>query len=228
MSAEAGCGVEVQSLSKTLGGVPVLRDLNLRVTPGDLALVWGPSGCGKSTLLHILAGFLSADTGRVEVHGQAINDLDAPGLARLRREDVAVMTQDFHLLKELTAVRNAALPLLLAGRSASVALAEAEAVLESLGLSSQRNARTANLSRGQRQRVALARALVLPRPVLLLDEPTSSLDATSRDQVIELLAGIAQSRGATVLVTSHDRALGRVAQSQFELREGALTNQVAT
>ena len=76
--------------------------------------------------------------------------------------------------------------------------------------------------------MALARALVLPRPVLLLDEPTSSLDTTSRDQVIELLAGIAQSRGATVLVTSHDRALGQVAQSQFELREGALTNQAAT
>ena len=194
----------------------------MRVTPGELALVRGPSGCGKSTLIHILAGFLAADAGQVAVHGQPVGDLDASGLARLRRQDLAVMTQDFHLLKELTALRNTALPLLLAGRVAAEALDEAEAVLESLDLGSQRDARTANLSRGQRQRVALARALVLPRPVLLLDEPTSSLDVTSRDRVIDLLADVAGTRGASVVVTSHDKALGRVTKSQYELHAGAL------
>jgi ABC-type lipoprotein export system ATPase subunit len=116
------------------------------------------------------------------------------------------MTQDFHLLSKLSAERNAALAPLLAGKSAAEALQAAHALLDRLGLEEHHKAPASRLSRGQRQRVALARALAFPRPLLLLDEPTSSLDLASRENVLALIRERGQS-GCAVLIATHDETL---------------------
>ncbi len=192
--------------------IRVLRDdravvdgVNLQLLPGEIVVVRGESGCGKTTLIHALCGLLPLATGTVSAMGQAV----IPGKAhRLRRETLALMTQDLHLLGALDAVRNTAIPLLLAGHSPAHAMTHAREILAKLGLDADSAPQTNRLSRGQRQRVALGRVLVHPRPILLLDEPTSSLDPNTRDAVVELLSDRA-AEGASVLITSHDETLSR-------------------
>ncbi|MEE2752015.1 MAG: ABC transporter ATP-binding protein, partial [Myxococcota bacterium] len=199
----------------------VVDGIDLQVLPGEFIVVRGESGCGKTTLIHALSGLLSLASGSVSAMGEAV----VPATAhRLRREVLALMTQDLHLLGALDPIRNAALPLLLAGIPAEKAKAQAAQLLSTLGLDVDNAPRTSRLSRGQRQRVALARALVHPRPILLLDEPTSSLDPSTRDAVLDILTHRAQE-GASVLVTSHDETLSQHANRTLLFSNGRVEPQ---
>jgi len=205
-------------LSLTRGSQQVLAGLEISLAPGTLTVLSGPSGCGKTTLLHALCGLLPVESGQVTVLGTA---LDLDNATELRRTTLGLLTQDLHLLGALDPVRNAALPLLLAGISPADACDRARTLLKDLGLDPDTAPTTERLSRGQRQRVALARALVHPRPILLLDEPTSSVDPDTRDAILRRLNDLTAG-GTAILLTTHDTGLAPQASRTLHFSNGTL------
>jgi predicted ABC-type transport system involved in lysophospholipase L1 biosynthesis ATPase subunit len=178
--------------------------LSLRLGAGDAVAVVGRSGCGKSTLLHLLAGLDRPDAGRVLVDGRDWATLAPEARARWRGEAVGFVFQLHHLLPELSAEENVALPLLLAGTPDGPARAAARELLGRVGLVRQAGSLPRVLSGGERQRVAIARAVVRRPRLLLCDEPTGSLDAAHAAEVLELLLGAARERAGALLLVTHD------------------------
>ena len=184
--------------------VEIFRGVSLDLAPGDLVAVTGPSGCGKSTLHHLLAGLEDPDAGSIEVSGTGWAGLSAEKRALLRGKAIGFVFQFHHLLPELTAEENAALPLFLAGTSEGEARAAAREVLGRVGLATRAEAFPRTLSGGERQRVAIARAVVRRPRILLCDEPTGSLDAAHAASVFALLVEVARERAGAAVVVTHD------------------------
>ncbi len=200
--------VVVQALGKGFGTgearVEVFRGVDLTVGPGDLVAVVGPSGCGKSTLLHLMAGLDRPDAGAVRLLGREWEGLSPAARAALRGEAIGFVFQFHHLLPELTAAENVALPLLLAGRPQGEARQEALVCLARVDLAAKADALPRTLSGGERQRVAIARAVVRRPRLLLCDEPTGSLDAAHAAAVFDLLTGVARERAGAAVIVTHD------------------------
>lgn len=195
--------LELHTLSKTWQARTLLRDVSLRVAPGETVAVLGPSGSGKSTLLKIVAGLEPLDAGRVVFDGQDITVLPP------ERRRFALMFQDFALFPHLDVQDNVAFGLVEQGVRKALARVHACTMLERFGLRDFARARVTQLSGGEQQRVALARALITRPRVLLLDEPFSALDAEMRLQLREeFRQRIAEFHMATLLVT-HDEAEAR-------------------
>jgi ABC-type nitrate/sulfonate/bicarbonate transport system ATPase subunit len=188
--------IELATVSHSFGDLEVLDHLDLRVAAGELVGVVGPSGCGKSTLLELLAGLLEPTAGEVRVGGRA------EAAERLAR--CAYMPQRDLLLPWLAAIDNAALAPRNRGASRADARAQAAPLFERFGLAGFELARPAELSGGMRQRVAFLRTLLAGKPVMLLDEPFASLDAISRGEMQEWLAGAIAEAGGTAVLVSHD------------------------
>jgi predicted ABC-type transport system involved in lysophospholipase L1 biosynthesis ATPase subunit len=200
--------LSAESLAKGFGEgearVELFSGLSLELGAGEAAAIVGPSGCGKSTLLHLLAGLDSPDAGRVLVDGCDWTTLAPEPRAKWRGEAVGFVFQLHHLLPELTAEENVALPLLLAGSPEGAARAAARELLSRVGLARQAGVFPRVLSGGERQRVAIARAVVRSPRLLLCDEPTGSLDAAHAADVLELLLGAARERAGALLLVTHD------------------------
>ncbi|HQR45017.1 MAG TPA: ABC transporter ATP-binding protein [Thermoanaerobaculia bacterium] len=200
--------LSARGLAKGFGAgearVEIFRDVSLDIRPGDFLAVTGPSGCGKSTLLHLFAGLEEPDAGTVEVAGQALRGLTAERRATLRGEAIGFVFQFHHLLPELSAEENVALPLFLAGEPEAAARAAAREVLDRVGLRARSAALPRTLSGGERQRVAIARAVVRRPRLLLCDEPTGSLDAAHARSVFDLLSEVARERAGAAVVVTHD------------------------
>jgi lipoprotein-releasing system ATP-binding protein len=197
-----------EDLAKGFGAkearVEVFRGVSLAVFPGDLLAITGPSGCGKSTLLHLFAGLDAPDAGRVVLDGCDWATLAPNACAAVRGAAIGFVFQFHHLLPELTAEENVALPLFLAGRPEEEGRREAREVLARVGLANRGAALPRTLSGGERQRVAIARAVVRRPRLLLCDEPTGSLDAAHAARVFELLAEVAKERAGAAIVVTHD------------------------
>lgn len=206
--------------------VHALRDVSLRIEDGDYVAVMGPSGSGKSTLLNILGLLDRPDAGRYRLDGIETRDLDEEGRARLRREHIGFVFQAFHLISRLTAFENVELPLTLAGMAPAERRTRVDAMLEALGLSDRADHRSNQLSGGQRQRVAIARAAVTEPSLILADEPTGNLDRASGEEVMETLESLNQ-KGLTLMVVTHDQALGARAQRLIRMDDGAVLNDSA-
>ncbi len=181
-----------------------LRGVDLEVKAGQLTLLAGPSGCGKTTLISIIAGLLDPTDGEAVVLGRNLGQLSNGRLVRFRQQHIGFVFQQYNLLPALTAVENAAIPLIIAGQPRRRALAAAEAVLDSVGLGDRLHGLPAELSGGQQQRVAIARALVHQPRLLVCDEPTAALDAASGQTVMELMRHVAVQPGRAVIVVTHD------------------------
>jgi putative ABC transport system ATP-binding protein len=208
-------------------GPPALDGVDLTVAAGEAVAVMGPSGSGKSTLLNLVAGLDRPSAGHVEVAGTDLRGLSETALARFRRSQIGIVFQFFHLLDELTARENIVVPAQLLGTPRRKALARADELLDSLGLSTKADAYPARLSGGERQRVALARALVNRPPLLLADEPTGAVDARAGTQVADLFRDL-QRGGQTVLLVTHDAGLARRCATRIvEVRDGRLTGAEA-
>jgi lipoprotein-releasing system ATP-binding protein len=184
--------------------VEIFHDVALEVSPGDVLAITGPSGCGKSTLLHLFAGLEEPDAGSVEISGSAWAGLSPERRASLRGETIGFVFQFHHLLPELTAEENVALPLFLAGAPETDGRATAREALSRVGLSARAGALPRTLSGGERQRVAIARAVVRRPRLLLCDEPTGSLDASHAASVFSLLLEVAKERAGAAVVVTHD------------------------
>jgi putative ABC transport system ATP-binding protein len=201
----------------------VLRGVTLDLHPGELVLVRGASGSGKTTLLGVLGGMLLPTSGEVWLGGEPISRLRDHQRAEIRRRKVGYLFQDFGLIEGMSVLDNVLLPLVPPGQAGDEAVSRVHETLARLGLASLARSNVAALSSGERQRVSLARARVVEPPVLLLDEPTSHLDASLAGELMNDLEA-ARREGTAVLIASHDPRITddpRITR-RFELKEGVL------
>lgn len=214
--------VKVEDVHLELGSGParvhVLRGLSLNIGAGEAVGIVGPSGSGKSTLLMVMAGLERPDSGRVVVAGQELGALDEDALARFRGENVGIVFQSFHLIQNMTALENVAVPLELAGGEDAFARAEAE--LEQVGLAGRMTHYPAEMSGGEQQRVALARALVVEPAILFADEPTGNLDANTGHQIIDLMFALQAERGTTLVLVTHDHGVAERCGRTITITDG--------
>lgn len=208
------------------GELTILDNIELVVKKGEMLAIVGPSGAGKTTLLHMLGGLDLPSRGRVLINDRDIAALNDRDRSRLRNAELGFVYQFHHLLAEFSAVENAAMPLLVAGRKRREAMAEAASLLERVGLGSRLSHRPAQLSGGERQRVAIARALVNRPACVLLDEPTGNLDGDTAESVHALLAELNRESATSFLIVTHDLQLAQRMDRILELRAGQLTQKV--
>jgi putative ABC transport system ATP-binding protein len=192
-------------LDGAAGPVEILRGVSLAIASGETVALVGPSGSGKSSLMMIVAGIERPSAGRIVVAGQDLAGLDESGLARLRRRQIGIVFQSFHLLPTMTARENVAIPLELAGHRD--AFARAEAALRRVGLGHRLGHYPGQLSGGEQQRVAIARAFVAGPALLLADEPTGNLDRATGEAVNDYLFDEHRRLDSALLLNTHDSAL---------------------
>ncbi|MDP2085338.1 MAG: ATP-binding cassette domain-containing protein, partial [Gemmobacter sp.] len=188
-------------LDGNAGPVEILRGITLSVKAGETLGLVGPSGSGKSSLLMLMGGLERATGGQVQALGQDLTAMDEDELARFRRGNMGVVFQSFHLIPTMTALENVAVPLELAG--AGDAFARAEAELRGVGLGARLDHYPSQMSGGEQQRVALARAAVTRPRILLADEPTGNLDGVNGAAIMDLLFGLRDRHGATLVLVTH-------------------------
>ena len=222
--------LELRGVSKVYGEGPAevqaLRDVDLSVDSGVLVAVMGPSGSGKSTLLTIAGSLEEPTSGQVLVEGAMLSAMSRNDKARLRRQSVGYVFQDFNLLPGLTAAENVSLPLELDGLSARKARSVGLKALDELGLGDRASRFPDQLSGGERQRVAIARAVVGDRRLLLADEPSGALDSANGDAVMRLLLA-ACHRGVAAVVVTHDAQLASWADRVVFIRDGRIVDQTS-
>jgi putative ABC transport system ATP-binding protein len=206
------------------GLVRAVDGVDLDVAAGETVAVMGPSGCGKSTLLHLLSGLDRPSGGEVWLAGRRIDQLGEKALARIRRSDVGVVFQAFHLMDELTAAENVELPALLAGRPPRTARRRAVELLQRVGLADRAGFLPAALSGGQRQRVAVARAMSNDPLVVFADEPTGNLDSAATVDVLRLFDSLHEA-GQTLVIVTHDARIAATADRLISMRDGAFIDE---
>jgi putative ABC transport system ATP-binding protein len=201
--------------------VEALKGLDLEVTRGEFLAVMGPSGCGKTTLLNCLSGLDDVDGGSVVVDGQDIHELSDAKRSRRRAESMGFVFQSFNLIPVFTAAENVELPLLLAGTAPVEARERADETLEKVGLGHRTGFRPNELSGGEQQRVTIARALAGSPAIVWADEPTGNLDSETADSIMELFREL-NADGLTLVLVTHDAAIGRTAKRLVKMRDGAI------
>jgi len=213
---------ELRGVSKTVqsGDHPltILHPLDYTIAPGQFVAIVGPSGSGKSTLLGLLAGLDAPSTGHISIDGTDITTLGEDKLAKLRGEKIGFVFQFFHLVPSLTAVENIAVPMEIAGRRD--AMARARRLIAEVGLSDRAHHYPSQLSGGEQQRIAIARALANAPPIVLADEPTGNLDSGTGRIILDLLLNVRRTRGATLVLVTHDAELAALADTRLTLRDG--------
>ena len=219
--------MRARGLEMSFGQTHALRGVDLDVAAGEVLAVTGPSGSGKSTLLHVMAGVLVPDAGSVGYHGgnvsQDIAALDEAARSRLRLSEFGFIFQFGQLLPDLSALDNVTIPLLLASTPRRKALAQARETLGELGLSEHLDKRPGQLSGGQAQRAAVARALVTSPRILFADEPTGSLDSLAAERTMEVLLNSVHSRGAALVIITHDARVAAYADREVTVRDGRIS-----
>ena len=200
--------------------VAALAGVSLSLEAGAFATLVGPSGCGKSTLLHLCGAMDRPTAGEVRLEGRPLAGLDDDALTRLRRARVGFVFQFFNLLPTLTVLENIALPLLLAGQDPREVAPRVRTWAERVGITHRLDHLPAQLSGGEAQRTAIARAIVHEPALLLADEPTGNLDSENGARILDLLREVNLRSGATVLVATHDPAVGAAADRVLEMRDG--------
>ncbi|TNF35668.1 MAG: ABC transporter ATP-binding protein [Gammaproteobacteria bacterium] len=202
-----------------------LDDVSLDIHPGEYLSVMGPSGSGKSTLLNILGLLDPPDSGKYFLNDKDTSALSDTELAALRQQSIGFIFQAYHLIPRLTARENIELPLVLGGVPAAERKARSSRVIEQLGLTDRAHHLPNQLSGGQRQRVAIGRAIITEPVLLLADEPTGNLDSHSGQEVMQLLEALHHD-GLTLLVVTHDVALGQRAHRRLRMLDGAISEDI--
>jgi putative ABC transport system ATP-binding protein len=221
--------IKLRGVSKTVqsGGQPltILHPLDLDVPAGQCMAIIGPSGSGKSTLLGLIAGLDAPTSGQIEIAGTDITRLGEDELAGLRGQKIGFVFQFFHLVPSLTAIENIQVPIEISGRGD--ARERAQALLDEVGLHDRGHHYPSQLSGGEQQRIAIARALANDPPLILADEPTGNLDSSNGRHILDLLLQVRRSRGATLVIVTHDQQVAAVADARLSLRDGRRVEEAA-
>ena len=200
--------ISIESIDKSFGEgdeiLQVLKNFSLSLHQGESIGLVGASGSGKSTLLHIICGLDRPDSGSVKIQGIDITELNYDERSQLRNTEIGFVYQFHHLLPELTALENVALPALLAGTNQAEAIKNASLLLEQVNLSGKENNAPNELSGGERQRVAIARAMSNNPSCLIMDEPTGNLDTKNVENFMTLLLDMVSIKNVTLLIATHD------------------------
>ena len=216
--------IDLKNVSLTLGQgasrVHVLKDVSLQVAAGETTGIVGPSGSGKSTLLMVIAGLEGTDSGTVTIAGEQLTGRSEDQVAAFRGRNVGIVFQSFHLIPNMTALENVAVPLELAGRRDAFEVAARE--LAAVGLKDRVTHYPGELSGGAQQRVASARALARAPKIIIAAEPTGNLDQATGRQVADLLFAKATERGMTLVLVTHDPALANRCARQVAMRSGRI------
>ncbi|MEW6350950.1 MAG: ABC transporter ATP-binding protein [Thermodesulfobacteriota bacterium] len=199
--------------------------VSLRIEKGEWAVFGGPSGSGKTTLLGLIGTLDRPTRGKVLLRGKDVTGFSDVELSRIRRTEIGIVFQDFHLLRGIAAWENVAYPLIPAGIGSKQRYARATSLMERLDLGERINHSPEQLSGGEQQRIAIARALINAPSILIADEPTSNIDASSVQALLELLQQL-QREGKTILVSSHDPVFKDYGDVRFCLERGALAEVV--
>lgn len=227
MSGESSI-VEVRDLKKSYqrGGlaVPVLHGISLDIEKGEFLALMGPSGSGKTTLLNIIAGIDRADSGSITVGGIEIGSLTEAELALWRANHVGFVFQFYNLIQVLTAFENVELPLHLTSLPMDRQRQHAQLALNLVNLGHRIHHYPTQLSGGEQQRVAIARAIVKDPTILVADEPTGDLDRTSAEEIMDIMQGLNQQMGKTIIMVTHDPRAARRAKVIRHLDKGYLNN----
>ncbi|MFX3680864.1 MAG: ABC transporter ATP-binding protein [Hyphomicrobiales bacterium] len=222
--------IALDRVNLTLGSaasqVQVLKNVSLSVPRGEAVGIVGPSGSGKTTLLMVLAGLERPDNGSVEVAGARLDRMSEDEIARFRGRNIGFVFQSFHLIANMTALENVAVPLELAGTDDAFDRARAE--LEAVGLKGRLTHYPGQLSGGEQQRVAIARALAPEPTILIADEPTGNLDQDTGRQIADLIFDTQKKRGTSFVLVTHDAALAERCDRQVRVRSGEVFAGEAT
>lgn len=220
--------ISLENVDLTLGhaasSVHVLKNISLTIAKGQSVGIVGPSGSGKSTLLMVLAGLEKTDSGVVCIAGQNISAMTEDQAAAFRGANIGIVFQSFHLIPNMTALENVAVPLELSGRKDAFAVAERE--LRAVGLGERLTHYPSELSGGEQQRVAIARALAPSPKILIADEPTGNLDTATGKQIADLLFAKQRENGLTLVLVTHDPALAQRCDREVPVRSGRIEERV--
>ncbi len=208
--------------------VTALGGVTLDIAAGQFVSVVGASGSGKSTLLHLMGGLDQPSAGEIRIDGSPISRMTDDEITVFRRRKIGFIFQFFNLLPTLSAEENVALPLLLDGKSQREVAPKVTAVLEQVGIAHRRRHRPDELSGGEMQRVAIARALVIDPVLVLADEPTGNLDSKTGEQILALIRDANRSRGATVVMVTHDAKAAAYGTRLVTMRDGGVVDDVVS
>ncbi|CDZ50073.1 ABC transporter ATP-binding protein [Neorhizobium galegae] len=214
------------TLGSAAASVHVLKQIDLEIRAGEAVGIVGPSGSGKSTLLMVLAGLERLDSGEIVINDAPLHALSEDRLADFRGRNIGIVFQSFHLIANMTALENVAVPLELANVKDAFEIAQRE--LAAVGLGERLSHYPGQLSGGEQQRVAIARALAPSPSVLIADEPTGNLDTETGRQIADLLFSKQAERGMTMLLVTHDNALAARCSRQIRVRSGEIVGDSAT
>ncbi|MEK1931270.1 MAG: ABC transporter ATP-binding protein [Pararhizobium sp.] len=218
--------IELKNADLTLGqaaaSVHVLKGMDLAIDAGESVGIVGPSGSGKSTLLMVLAGLERLDSGEITIDGTPLHGLSEDRVAEFRGRNIGIVFQSFHLIPNMTALENVAVPLELANVRNAFEIARQE--LASVGLGERLSHYPGQLSGGEQQRVAIARALAPAPKLLIADEPTGNLDAETGRQVADLIFSKQAERDMTLVLVTHDASLAARCSRQVRVRSGEIVS----
>jgi lipoprotein-releasing system ATP-binding protein len=214
--------IQVQNITKSFGGLQVLKGINLQVPEGKVYSIVGPSGAGKTTLLQIMGTLSQPASGQVFINGQNISKLNERQLADFRNRQIGFVFQFHYLLPEFTALENVCIPAFIAKRTKKDAEKKAREYLNFLGLADRLNHKPGELSGGERQRVAVARALINNPSVILADEPSGNLDTKNRQDLHELFFTLRDRFKQTLVIVTHDESFAAQSDAIIRMRDGMI------
>lgn len=222
MTEPGGVEVVVEHVSKSFEGgrIAALVDVSLRLEPGDFVSLIGPSGCGKSTLLNLIGALDRPDSGTITVGGEDLSTVH--DLSEYRAATVGFVFQFHHLIPTLNALENVQVPMMGRGLTRGERERRARALLEDCAIGHRAKASPSTMSGGERQRVAIARALANNPRLLLADEPTGALDSATGAQIIQLLLGLRERHGMTILLVTNDGEVAAAADRTLRMRDGRI------
>jgi putative ABC transport system ATP-binding protein len=228
-AAESKIAIKADGLTKAFGAgearTVALRGVNLEMNFGEMVYVVGPSGSGKTTLLSVLSGILRPDEGKVMSEGIDLWSLKNDELAAFRLSKIGFVFQDYHLFPRLTTAENVAIPLILKRRNWDEALVEAAKYLEIVGLKGRADLPPVKLSGGEQQRVAIARAIVGQPDILIMDEPTASLDGDTGRSIVSFVKENILNEKRCILIVTHDSRIYEYASRILHMEDGRLTTE---